>query len=664
MRFQRLRKVFGRPEPATPHPGDEIQDDLRAAFDADFYRRQCGENVPDHTDLLQHYLDIGWKQGRDPAPWFSTSAYLAGNPDVELAGINPLAHFVQYGRREGRVAGIARMPEAPATPEHCGPESAADEAARIAETIAPHFDAGFYLAVNPDVAEAGQDPVLHYVNQGWREGRDPTRGFSTSYYLDSSPDVRAEGLNPFWHFIVAGREENRLPAEPGGYKAQILKALVPLEQTVESWCKARRDSARADAQELAEVLKRTLRRGSGRLLVGFAHDDYRNNVGGVQLCILREEQAALAAGHSYLSLRPRHPLPRLAAPADAEGLEVEIALNGEEFGWAPLSQLVATVARARSAKTAVSLVVHSLLGHAPEAVAAAAAAWEPDDAWFWLHDNFSICPSYALLRNGITFCGAPGPESQACGICVYGEERARHLPRIRDLFAAVPFTVVAPSESERALWTARSGIAATRCIVQPHLTLDWTGARRRSGAEREGPVRVAFAGIASTVKGWPAYRRLAESAAGLDGLEFHYLGVGEIDSSAITARHVAVTSARRMAMRDALIDIGADLVVIWSACPETFSFTAYEALAAGAAIITHPGTGNVAALVRETGRGRILDGDAQLAEFFANGEARTLAEGNRLKAERGASFILGRMTIDLIEEERADGGALLHELHV
>jgi hypothetical protein len=33
------------------------------------------------------------------------------------------------------------------------------------------FDGDFYLSANPDVANAGLDPVAHYLQFGWREGR-------------------------------------------------------------------------------------------------------------------------------------------------------------------------------------------------------------------------------------------------------------------------------------------------------------------------------------------------------------------------------------------------------------------------------------------------------------------------------------------------------------
>ena len=76
--------------------------------------------------------------------------------------------------------------------------------------VRPHFDTEFYLAQNPDVAQAGIDSVEHYCGTGWREGRDPHPEFSTRYYLETYPDVHAAGINPYWHFLVAGKNEGRI----------------------------------------------------------------------------------------------------------------------------------------------------------------------------------------------------------------------------------------------------------------------------------------------------------------------------------------------------------------------------------------------------------------------------------------------------------------------
>ncbi|MDE3748605.1 Rossmann-fold NAD(P)-binding domain-containing protein [Methylobacterium radiotolerans] len=73
----------------------------------------------------------------------------------------------------------------------------------------PGFDATFYLVANPDVRAAGIDPLRHYMEHGWKEGRDPSAGFSTSGYLAADPDVAASGRNPLLHFLNDGFSEGR-----------------------------------------------------------------------------------------------------------------------------------------------------------------------------------------------------------------------------------------------------------------------------------------------------------------------------------------------------------------------------------------------------------------------------------------------------------------------
>jgi hypothetical protein len=45
----------------------------------------------------------GFREGRDPGPDFQTDFYLKANPDVRGDGVNPLAHYLRYGRHEGRL---------------------------------------------------------------------------------------------------------------------------------------------------------------------------------------------------------------------------------------------------------------------------------------------------------------------------------------------------------------------------------------------------------------------------------------------------------------------------------------------------------------------------------------------------------------------------------
>lgn len=76
----------------------------------------------------------------------------------------------------------------------------------------PLFDAGFYLALNPDVAAAGADPRAHFDSFGWREGRAPNTLFDSGAYLAANPDVRRAGINPLDHYMTSGWREGRDPS--------------------------------------------------------------------------------------------------------------------------------------------------------------------------------------------------------------------------------------------------------------------------------------------------------------------------------------------------------------------------------------------------------------------------------------------------------------------
>ena len=53
---------------------------------------------------LQHYEQPGWLEGRDPSASSDTIGYLAANPNVAAAQVNPLDHFINSGIYEGRAA--------------------------------------------------------------------------------------------------------------------------------------------------------------------------------------------------------------------------------------------------------------------------------------------------------------------------------------------------------------------------------------------------------------------------------------------------------------------------------------------------------------------------------------------------------------------------------
>lgn len=54
------------------------------------------------TTAWGHFDTFGWREGRDPSAYFSTTGYLHAYADVAAAGINPLTHYRMFGAHEGR----------------------------------------------------------------------------------------------------------------------------------------------------------------------------------------------------------------------------------------------------------------------------------------------------------------------------------------------------------------------------------------------------------------------------------------------------------------------------------------------------------------------------------------------------------------------------------
>ena len=84
-------------------------------FDKEYYLDNNKDVKAAHIDPCQHYVKFGWKESRDPTPWFDTGEYLRQNRDVREKGINPFYHYLKFGRAENRPV-FAPMPRATLEP--------------------------------------------------------------------------------------------------------------------------------------------------------------------------------------------------------------------------------------------------------------------------------------------------------------------------------------------------------------------------------------------------------------------------------------------------------------------------------------------------------------------------------------------------------------------
>jgi glycosyltransferase involved in cell wall biosynthesis len=491
------------------------------------------------------------------------------------------------------------------------------------------FDRAFYLRNNPDVAASGGDPLDHFMQYGWREGRDPSPEFSVDAYLQAFPELADSGVNPFVHWLTSGRPAVRPAESPYGFRYEVIASLKSPAARIPRASTAALDGA----DRLASALTRA-RDGLKRLHVTFSHDDYSANLGGLQLSVRREAERLAELGRDHLHLHPARAWPLVRTGDEAEPLGV--VWNGAPVG----TYAAATVARvlreaAGGDPAGRSFAIHSLLGHHADEVADIVEAAGLSAGVFWLHDFASLCAGFHLLRDDVEDCAAPPPDSAACGICVYGPWRARHLEAHRRLAERLTLTVAAPSQATLDLWARAAPFAPARAVVLPHAELI---ARGPAPFAEDGPFRMAYAGLPATHKGWPIFRALALKFADDPRYAFLHLGARRDPTLPVGFQHVAT------GMAAALEAAQPDAVLVWPLCRETFSLVAYEAAAAGAAVITGPDSGNVQAFVAETGQGQVLD-EVALFDAFETGEILHLARAQRRPMLHDLRF--SALTLDL-----------------
>lgn len=155
-----------------------IQSKCRALFDANWYRKTY-PNVH-ATDLFQHYMTQGWKEGKSPSASFDASFYRAvyqtrvpGMRKFNIPGDpNPLVHYVQTGDAYNAITHPKEIlwPVPLAKPKYkvalCS--MFRDEARFLKEFIEYHLMLGvehFYL-LNHRSQDNYADVLQPYINKG------------------------------------------------------------------------------------------------------------------------------------------------------------------------------------------------------------------------------------------------------------------------------------------------------------------------------------------------------------------------------------------------------------------------------------------------------------------------------------------------------------------
>ena len=93
--FDWLRRLRGK-DKVWARLDAEAQECLNTGlFDPVWYMMENQDLVSGLVSPVHHWVEIGWREERDPGPFFSVSAYLASHPELKETGENPLLHFAR-----------------------------------------------------------------------------------------------------------------------------------------------------------------------------------------------------------------------------------------------------------------------------------------------------------------------------------------------------------------------------------------------------------------------------------------------------------------------------------------------------------------------------------------------------------------------------------------
>lgn len=231
--LNKLRSYFRRRSLAVEHTA--LRRVIEAEFDVDFYLGRQKDVAAAGVDPIDHYIEFGAREGRDPAPHFSTSYYLKTNPDVRDAGLNPFRHYIEFGRAEGRAPGKMR-PGDPPFDELCAvlgrkPLLVYEDVFARRVDLRNRLETG---ALGDMVARAGAlEPLIHHPPH---EGLEPTiPPFNPRIHDSLSAIVAlqdAVGRRRYRHVVVAPHVRMSGAARVAGELATALAALDGAEDVL------------------------------------------------------------------------------------------------------------------------------------------------------------------------------------------------------------------------------------------------------------------------------------------------------------------------------------------------------------------------------------------------------------------------------------------------
>lgn len=353
-----------------------------------------------------------------------------------------------------------------------------------------------------------------------------------------------------------------------------------------------------------------------KYIVSFSFVNYIQGVSGIAKVIMSHQQLYNDANISYISLFAVKKM--VCANKYALFCVYGLIIDGEYKGIFQMNQIINMFQLWNiSGSQMLDIHIHHLLYIKLEHIRFLLSSFCNVPIKVYIHDYYNACSNFTLMRNGETYCGGLGLDSEHCAGCQsYNSslERTTKIHALLDEFSE-RILFISPSEAAKKIFCNFYVLYQDKVKVIPHQCFDMRYTGNLGTLAENSKLRVAFLGRPVIHKGWRQWENLC-SYSQKDKYEFLLFNSYDETYPNMKTVKIGYTAENMNAMTDALRKNKVDVVLLWALWPETYSYTCFEAFSANAFIITNTISGNITDVVNNNRNGIISNSESDLLELF------------------------------------------------
>lgn len=379
-----------------------------------------------------------------------------------------------------------------------------------------------------------------------------------------------------------------------------------------------------------QVLKKIV---NSKIVISFSYGNYRNSLGGTDKLILSHQRNLNKLNISYLYFYPINNIRKL----NVKFLNYwKVYFDGELCGVLSSSDMINFFAFLNKINNVKGIFIHHLLGIDIACLNRCIGAIDAP-ILFYIHDYYSICSQIHLMRNDEVYCGLGQVSEIKCKDCSYYSESNAKREKIETLLMKYKkrMKIIVPSMSAKIIWLSAFPKFDDQVEIIEHQKPFGIYTGNMKLIDKNDQLKIAYVGLPTNHKGWTEWVKIVKLIGKYhkDKALLYYFGDTNDSIEGVIRSSVSFQKGNLDAMITTLRQYGIDCVILWSKCPETYSFTYYESMASNAYIITNQFSGNIAESIKKNDNGLVLNNTEELEDLFINIQ-KLLDQINRFKMKK------------------------------